>query len=105
MAGRHRQVVEAPSPKIEQPAEETTQKREAPYVGVLSKLRGIKVGDVDIGELATSAVNDLHTSLSGVKDEATAQTELSGLTKASSEFDQLTALLNQLPPDTRKAVI
>jgi hypothetical protein len=104
LAGRHRQVVEAPTPKIEQPATETTQKGEAPYAGVLSKLRGIKVGDVDIGELATSAVNDMYSSVSGIKDEATAQAELPGVTKASSEFDQLTALLNQLPPDTRKTL-
>jgi uncharacterized protein DUF937 len=100
-AGRHRQVAEAPSPKIEQPVEATG---EAPYAGLLNKLHGIKVGDVDIGELATSAVNNAYTSLSGIKDEATAQTAVSGVTKASSEFDQLTGLLNQLPPDARKAV-
>ena len=75
-----------------------------PYAGLLNKLRGIKVGDVDIGELATSAVNDAYTSLSGIKDEATAQTAVAGVNKASSEFDQLTGLLNQLPPDARKAV-
>ena len=45
---------------------------EAPYAGLLNKLRGIKVGDVDIGDLSTAAVNDLYTSLSGIKDEATA---------------------------------
>ena len=100
-AGRHRQVAEAPSQKTEQPAEVTG---EAPYAALLNKLSGIKVGDVDIGKLATSAVNDAYTSLSGIKDEATAQAAASGVTKASSEFDQLTGLLNQLPPDARKAV-
>ena len=40
-----------------------------------------------------------------VKDEATAQTSVPGVTKASSEFDQLSGLLNQLPPDARKAVV
>jgi hypothetical protein len=104
LAGRHRHVVEAPPPKIEQPSEETTQKGEAPYLGLLAKLRGIKVGDVDIGELATSAINDLNSSAAGIKDEATAQTALPGLTKASSEFDQLTGLLNQLSPETRKTL-
>jgi len=104
MAGRHRQVVEAPSQKIETPTE-TTQTGEAPYVGLLNKLRGIKVGDVDIGELASSAVNDAFTSLSGIKDEATAQAAVPAITKASSEFDQLAGLLNQLPPDARKAVV
>ena len=49
MAGRHRHVIEAPTPKIETQATETGQAGEAPYAGVLNKLRGIKVGDVDIG--------------------------------------------------------
>src|SRR5262249_46830467 len=101
-AGRHREVAEAPSQKTEQPVEVTG---EAPYAGLLNKLRGIKVGDVDIGELTTSAVNDAYTSLSGIKDEATAQAAVPAVTKASSEFDQLAGLLNQLPPDTRKAVV
>jgi len=101
-SGRERQVVEAPSPKVEAPAQEIT--GEAPYVGLLNKLRGIKVGDIDVGELATSAVNDLQSSVAGIKDEATAQAALPGLTKASSEFDQLTGLLGQLTPEARKTV-
>jgi len=105
LSGRHRQVVEAPSPKTETPATQTGQAGEAPYAGLLNKLRGIKVGDVDIGELANSAVNDAYTSLSGIKDETTAQAAVPAVTKASSEFDQLAGLLNQLPPDARKAVV
>ena len=101
-SGRERQVVEAPSPKVEAPAPEIT--GEAPYVGLLNKLRGIKVGDIDVGELATSAVNDLQSSVAGIKDEATAQAALPGLTKASSEFDQLSGLLGQLSPEARKTV-
>lgn len=104
-AGRHRHVAEAPGPKIETPATETGQTAEAPYVGLLNKLRGIKVGDVDIGDLSTAAVNDLYTSLSGVKDAATAQSALPGLTKATSEFDQLNGLLSQLSPETRKTLV
>ena len=60
------------------------------------------VGDVDVGELSKSAVNDLYTSLVGMKDAAAAQADLPGLTKASSEFDQLDSLLNQLSPENRK---
>jgi Bacterial protein of unknown function (DUF937) len=104
-AGRHRHVAEAPSPKIETPAAETGQTAEAPYVGLLNKLRGIKVGDVDIGDLSTAAVNDLYTSLSGIKDADTAQSALPGLTKATSEFDQLNGLLSQLSPETRKTLV
>jgi hypothetical protein len=91
LSGRHGQV-----------AETTPQKVEAPYAGFLAKLRGVKAGDADVGELATSAVNDLYVSLSGIKDATTAQAALSGLNKASSEFDQLTGLLGQLPPDAHK---
>ena len=56
-SGRQREVVEAPRSK-DRAARGVT--GEAPYAGLLNKLRGIKVGDVDIGELATSAVNDLQ---------------------------------------------
>jgi hypothetical protein len=59
------------------------------------KLHGVKAGDADVGELATSAVNDLYASLSGIKDGATAQAAL-------SEFDKLTGLVGQLPPNARK---
>ena len=111
LAGRHHPQVaetpppqEAPAPKVEEPMEKASPNAAAPYADLLNKLNGIKVGDVDIGALATSAVNDLNASLSGIKDEATAQTELQGITKASSEFDKLTALLNQLPPDARKTL-
>src|SRR5262245_24931996 len=102
LSGRHRQVVEAPSPKTEAPAEVSG---EAPYVGLLNKLHGIKVGDVDIGDLSTAAVNDLYKSLSGIKDDATAQTAVPAVNKASSEFDQLSELFKQLPPDAQKAVV
>ena len=93
LSGRHGQVVETTAPKVE-----------APYADLLAKLRGIKVGDVDVGEVATSAVNDVYSSLSGIKDDATAQSALPGLTKATSEFDQLTGLLSQLSPETRKTL-
>jgi len=102
LSGRHRHVVEAPSPKTEVPAEVSG---EAPYVGLLNKLHGIKVGDVDIGDLSTAAVDDLYKSLSGIKDDATAQAAVPAVNKASSEFDQLSDLFKQLPPDAQKAVV
>jgi len=96
---RHKQVVETANPPVEG---QMTSPNEAPYAGFLARLQGIKVGDVDVGQLTTSAVNDLSSSLAGVKDEATAQSSMPGLTKASSEFDQLTGLLDQLSPENRK---
>jgi hypothetical protein len=102
MQGRHKKVVETPSPKIE---EKISPSGEAPYAGLFAKLQGIKAGDVDVGELATTAVNDLYSSVQGIKDETTAQSSMPGLTKASSEFDQLSGVLNQLSPENRKMLL
>ena len=101
LEGRHKQVAETANPKIESQA---TAPAEAPYAGLFAKLKGIKAGDVDVEEVATSAVNDLYTSLQGIKDEATAQSAMTGLTKASSEFDHLTGVLNQLSSENRKTL-
>jgi len=100
LSGRDRHVVET----TKSPVEETTPTGEAPYAGLFAKLRGIKAGDTDVGELAKSVVNHLYSSLVGIKDEASAQAGLPNLTQASSEFDQLTGLLSQLSPENRKAL-
>ena len=73
-------------------------------VETFSKLNGVKVGDVDIGGLAKSAVDGLQSSLLGIKDEATATAAMPGLSQAASRFDQLTGLLSQMTPETRKAL-
>jgi Bacterial protein of unknown function (DUF937) len=77
---------------------------EAPYASMLQKLKGVKVGDVDIGEVAASAVENVSSSLQGVKDEATAQAALPTLNEAASQLDRLTGLLDQMSPETRKTV-
>jgi uncharacterized protein DUF937 len=70
----------------------------------LQAVHGVRVGDVDLGQLAKSAIDGLQSSLRGIKDEATAQTAMPGLTQAASQFDQLTGLLGQLSPATRKTL-
>ena len=101
LSGRGQPVADTTNPPVEQTTSPTG---EAPYAGLLTKLQGIKAGDTDVGQLATSAVNDLYSSLVGIKDETSAQAGLAGLTKASSEFDQLSGLLSQLSPENRKAL-
>ena len=101
LSGRGQHVADTTKPPVEQT---TSPVGEAPYAGLLTKLQGIKAGDTDVGQLATSAVNDLYSSLVGIKDETSAQAGLAGLTKASSEFDQLSGLLSQLSPENRKAL-
>jgi hypothetical protein len=101
LSGRGQHVADTTKPPVEKT---TSPVGEAPYAGLLTKLQGIKAGDTDVGQLATSAVNDLYSSLVGIKDETSAQASLAGLTKASSEFDQLSGLLSQLSPENRKGV-
>ena len=67
-------------------------------------VHGVRVDDVDLGQLAKSAVDGLQSSLRGIKDEATAQTAMPGLTQAVSQFDQLTGLVGRLSPETRKTL-
>ena len=77
---------------------------EAPYASMLQKLKGVKVGDIDVGEVAASAVENVSSSLQGVKDETTAQAALPKLNEAASQLDRLTGLLDQMSPETRKTV-
>jgi hypothetical protein len=102
LSGRDQNVVETTKPPVE---ETTPPTGEAPYAGLFSKLKGIKVGDTDTGELAISAVDRLYSSLMGIKDEASAQANLTSLNQASSEFDQLSGLLSQLSPENRKVLV
>ena len=98
LSGRDQNVVETTKP----PVETTTPTGEAPYAGLFNKLKGINAGESDIGELATSAVNHLYSSLTGIKDEASARANLPSLNQAASDFDQLYGLLSQLSPENRK---
>ena len=92
------------SPHPQEIVETKPSQIEVPYTDLLAKLRGVKVGDVDIGELANSAITSLRSSLEGINDESTAQAAIPELTKADSQFDQLSGLLGQLPPEARKTL-
>jgi hypothetical protein len=77
---------------------------ELPYADLIGKLRGVKAGDVDIGELADTAITGLRASLGGITDEATAQDAVPEVTKAGNQLDQLSGLLDQLSPEVRKTL-
>lgn len=70
----------------------------------LENLRGIKVGDVDLGAQLASAVNGMRSSLTGIQDATSAQAAIAPLTSSASELTKLTKLLDQLPPDARKTI-
>ena len=92
------------SPHPQEVVETKPSQIEMPYTDLLAKLQGVKVGDVDVGELANSAITSLRSSLEGIRDELTAQVAMPELTKADSQFDQLRGLLGQLPPEARKTL-
>lgn len=71
----------------------------------LDNLRGIKVGDTDVGAQLASAVDGMRASLSSIKDEASAQAAVQPLSNSASEFSRLNKLLGQLSPDVRKTVV
>ncbi len=84
----------------------TTPQVEVPSVNLnaFDQLKGIKAGDVDVGELATTAITGLQAALAGIKDEASAQAAVPELTQADQRFDQLNGLIGQLPPEARTAL-
>jgi hypothetical protein len=71
----------------------------------LDNLRGIKVGDTDVGAQFASTVNGMRTSLSGIHDAASAQSAVQPLTDSANEFSRLNKLIGQLSPDARKTVV
>lgn len=71
----------------------------------LDNIRGIKVGDTDVGAQLANAVDGMRASLSSIKDEASAQAVVQPLSNSAGEFARLNKLLDQLSPDVRKTVV
>jgi hypothetical protein len=71
----------------------------------LDSIRGVKVGDTDFGAQIANAVDGMRSSLSSIKDEASAQAVAQPLAKSAEEFSRLKKMLDQLSPDVRKTVV
>ncbi len=71
----------------------------------LDSIRGVKVGDTDFGAQIANAVDGMRSSLSSIKDEASAQAVAQPLAKSADEFSRLKKMLDQLSPDVRKTVV
>lgn len=71
----------------------------------LDNLRGIKVGDTDVGAQFADTVKQLRASLASIQDEASAHTAVQPLENSVGEFSRLNKLLGQLSPDMRKTVV
>lgn len=71
----------------------------------LENLRGIKVGDVDIGTQLANAETGIRSAIINVQDVNSAQAAIAPLTNSTNEFVRLTKLLDQLPAQSRKTVV
>lgn len=71
----------------------------------LDNIRGIRIGDTDVGAQLANAVDGMRSSLMSIKDEASAQAVAQPLAKSADEFSRLKKLLDQLSPDVRKTVV
>ncbi len=114
-------AVTTPAPKIEAPVESAANSAMPSSTGTstgvsgadimpapfqaLDNLRGIKVGDTDVGAQLASAVTGMRSSLSSIHDTASAQSAVQLLTNSATDFSRLSKMLDQLSPDTRKTVV
>jgi hypothetical protein len=70
----------------------------------LDKLKGVRVGNVDVGAQLSNVVDNLRTSLEGVTDAATAQAAVPVLAQSGSDVEKINGLTNQLPVEARKSL-
>jgi hypothetical protein len=73
----------------------------APGSQTLETLRGVKAGDVDIGQQTADALTKLRASLQSITDETSAQTAVAPLKQSADEFNRLSGMLNELSPANR----
>jgi ABC-type transporter Mla subunit MlaD len=73
----------------------------APGSQILETLRGVKAGDVDIGQQTADALSKLRASLQTITDEPSAQNAMAPLKASADEFNRLSGMLSQLSPENR----
>jgi hypothetical protein len=71
----------------------------------LDNIRGVKIGETDVGAQLATALDGMRASLSSIKDEASAQAAVQPLSNSAGEFARLNKLIDQLSPDVRKTVV
>jgi len=74
-------------------------------IAALDNLRGIKVGDVDVGTQIANAETSMRSAVASVQDVSSAQAAMAPLTNSANDFVRLSKLLDQLPAQSRKTVV
>jgi hypothetical protein len=73
-------------------------------LGQLDTLRGIKIGDVDVGAQIGDAVKGMQSTLVNIKDEASARAATEPLKQSAATFDGLVRRVSELPPDSKRTI-
>ena len=120
-------VTEQPEPDVaapaEQPAQETEQAAEEtgeaaretpeatePAAGAAqeelteTQMAALTVGDVNVGEQVTDAVQNVEEALQGVTDAQSAEAAVATLNAVNLKLEELSATVDQLPDDGKKVL-
>jgi hypothetical protein len=95
------------SQQVEAPNQETQVAKtavDAPsWPEAFNKLRGVRIGSIDLRDRANSSVSGLRAALYKILvQRAPAQEAIPMLTQVASEFEELIVLSSQLSPETGK---
>jgi hypothetical protein len=65
-------------------------------------VQSLTVGALDIGKQVTDSITNLHTTLAGITDAASAQAALPKLQEATTQIDKVDGVVGQLSAEQRK---
>jgi hypothetical protein len=85
-------------------ASQAAQKTTEAALQATQSMASLTVGDVDLGQRATSFFDDAKETLEGVTDAASAEAAKPKLQEIAGNLDQITELAGQLPADGKKAL-
>jgi hypothetical protein len=77
---------------------------QAPDTATQAPAQNLVVGDVNLGQEVTSAVEDATSALNGITDAASAEAALPELSELDGNLDRLGGLVGQLPAEGKSAL-
>jgi hypothetical protein len=101
------QATEQAAEATDEAAQATEEAAEATTAGAQETLTeaqsaALTVGDVNLGERVTAALQDARASLEGVTDAESARAAVPALTEINTQLEDLSSTVGQLPEDAKK---
>jgi hypothetical protein len=96
--------------QAEQATEEVTEEGTEPAPGVAqeevteAQMAALVVGDVNVGEQVTGAVQNVEEALQGITDAQTAEAAVPQLNAVNTRLEELSTTVDQLPDDAKKVL-